>query len=294
MSLREEVEFPTVDGITIKGNLYPAAEKGPGIILTPGFNFTKEMLVGDVAEYFQRAGLSALAFDPRSVGQSEGSPRNDIDPLRNVGDYHDALTFLKSHARVDATRIFFWGYSYSGVIALVASALDKRAAAIIAVCPLTIWDYPAAKWTTVLRQAMRDRESRVAGNRPVYVPMLNAKGENPAGFGAGFNEEHFALIAGAKEVQPDFQAPTTLNSYYNIAAFQPLSLMRYVTPTPAMVVVPSEDVVSPTRLQKELIWDVLSEPKRLLEVDGKGHIDVLGGADFQTVLDAQIEFLWQF
>lgn len=33
---REDVEFTTVDGITLRGWLFPATQRGPAIIMTPG------------------------------------------------------------------------------------------------------------------------------------------------------------------------------------------------------------------------------------------------------------------
>jgi hypothetical protein len=36
MPAHEEVEFKTLDKLTLKGWLYPASERGPGIVLTPG------------------------------------------------------------------------------------------------------------------------------------------------------------------------------------------------------------------------------------------------------------------
>lgn len=35
-SLREDIEFKTLDGITLRGWLYPAEKRGPGIILSAG------------------------------------------------------------------------------------------------------------------------------------------------------------------------------------------------------------------------------------------------------------------
>ncbi|KAI1111783.1 alpha/beta-hydrolase [Nemania sp. NC0429] len=291
MANRENVEFRTVDGLTLRGCLYPAAQKGPGIILTPGFNFTKEMIIAEIAEYFQAAGFTALTFDPRSIGQSDGLPRNDIHPARNVEDYHDALTFMKRQPLVDPTKIVYWGYSFSGMVALVAAALDKRAKAVVAMCPLTIWEFPEDKWARVLSQSMRDRESRVAGNKPIYIPMLTEAGENPAGFGAGFSVDNFNLIAGAKEIQPNFELPTTLSSYYHIASFNPFDLIPRVSPTPAMIVTPENDQVSPAERQKTLVYGALAEPKELLVVAGKGHMDVLSGEDFERVLRAQVKYL---
>ncbi|WYZ45769.1 hypothetical protein EsH8_VIII_001085 [Colletotrichum jinshuiense] len=291
MAGREDVEFKTIDGLTLRGWLYPATKQGAAIIATPGFNFTKETMVAEIAEYFQRCDFTVLIYDPRSIGLSDGTPRNEIHPSRNVEDYHDALTFLKGHPLVDPARIAYWGFSYSGMLALVAAALDKRAKAVVAMCPLTIWEFPADKWPRVLAKALRDRESRAAGNKPVYIPMLTAEGENPAGFGKGFDVDGFKMMAGAKELQPTFQLETTLGSYYHIAAFQPMGLIPYVSPTPVLVVTPEHDVVSPAELQRTEIYDRLKEPKRHLIVRDRGHMDVLSGDDFTKVLDAQVAFL---
>jgi hypothetical protein len=129
------------------------------------------------------------------------------------------------------------------------------------------------------------------GNKPVYIPMLTAEGENPAGFGKGFDVDGFKMMAGAKLLQPTFELETTLGSYYHIAAFQPMGLIPYVSPTPALVVTPEHDVVSPADLQRTLIYDRLKEPKRHLIVPEKGHMDVLSGDSFAKTLDAQIAFL---
>ncbi len=32
----EEVEFKTLDGLTLRGRLYSASKRGPGIVITPG------------------------------------------------------------------------------------------------------------------------------------------------------------------------------------------------------------------------------------------------------------------
>lgn len=290
MNGREDVEFTTVDGLTLRGWLFPAAQRGPAIIVTPGFNMTKEMIVAEVAEYFHAAGFTILSYDPRSIGASDGTPRNEIHPTRNVEDYHDALTFLRAHSRVDPARIAVWGYSFSGMVALCAAALDKRVKAVVAVSPLTIWEF--SKWPKVLAKAMKDRESRLAGNPPVYLPMLTEDGESPAGFGTGFAVEGvYQMIARATEIEPNFVPQTTLSSYYHIGAFQPFGLMPFVSPTPVMIVTPENDLVSPVKLQKSLIYDALREPKQLLMVRDKGHMNVLSGQDSTEVLDAQIAFL---
>jgi dienelactone hydrolase len=124
------------------------------------FNFTKETMIAEIAEYFQRYVFTVLIYDPRSIGLSDGTPRNEIHPSRNVEDYHDALTYIKGHPLVDPKRIAYWGFSYSGMLALVAAAMDKRAKAVVAMCPLTIWDFPPEVAAGVSQGAAGPRVAR--------------------------------------------------------------------------------------------------------------------------------------
>jgi hypothetical protein len=46
----------------------------------------------DVAEWFSRHGLTALTYDARTLGLSDGLPRNDLNPQKMAEDNHDAVT----------------------------------------------------------------------------------------------------------------------------------------------------------------------------------------------------------
>lgn len=35
-NLYRDVEFKTIDGLTLRGSIYPAASKGPAVVMTPG------------------------------------------------------------------------------------------------------------------------------------------------------------------------------------------------------------------------------------------------------------------
>jgi fermentation-respiration switch protein FrsA (DUF1100 family) len=245
------------------------------------------MFVPEVAEAFQLLGITALIYDPRSIGLSDGNPRNEIDPMKQVEDYSDALTFLSTLPIVDSDSIGFWGMSFSGAIALCAAALDKRAKFVIAICPLLSFDMKRDRFPKVLAKAAKDRESQVKGNPPFYMPLLTDKGENPAGFGIGMDKEGFEYITTAKErVAPSFENRTTLQSYYKIVMWQPSGLMRYVSPTPVFFVVPELDKVSPPEDQVAL-FETFAEPKQLHMAMGKGHLNVLSGEDFPVIMKLQ-------
>lgn len=50
------------------------------------FNCVKEMTLPEIAESFQASGYNALVYDARSVGASEGLPRNLLNPLQMAED----------------------------------------------------------------------------------------------------------------------------------------------------------------------------------------------------------------
>ncbi|KAI5862011.1 DltD N-terminal domain protein [Durotheca rogersii] len=288
---REDVEFKTLDGLTLRGHLYPAGAKSAAVIMTPGFNTTRDVFLPNIAQYFQSAGITALVYDPRTVASSDGTPPNNINPAQQVGDYHDALTFLKSDPRVDANRIAYWGFSFSGAVALCAAALDKRAKLVVAVCPLTIWELPENKRLRVMAKAMQDRESQLAGNAPFRLPMVTEKGDNPAGFGgSGVGPEELRLIAEAKE-KLGFEASTTLQTYYNIMAWSPFDLIRFIAPTPTLLVTPEEDAISPADKQRELYYERIDGPKKIHVVAGRGHMNALDGETFAPTMEVQVEFI---
>ncbi|KAL8903526.1 MAG: hypothetical protein Q9207_003860 [Kuettlingeria erythrocarpa] len=292
MSRIEKVEFRTVDEITLRGHLYLASEYGPGVVLSPGFNCVKEMLgLPDVARSFQEAGITSLVYDPRSTGDSDGSPRNDIDPVMQTEDYSDALTFLASVPHVAPDRIGLWGMSFAGTVSLCAASLDRRVKFVIAVCPLTLLESTPEMFLKVLTKCLQDRESRVAGNPPYYLPMLTNKGENPAGFGLGIDQEQYGRIVNAgKQLARNHVNRTTIQTYYRLLMWQPFPLWRHLGPTPAMFVVPELDKVSPKENQV-CHFEALSGPKTLHIEHDRGHMDILEGDHLAALMKQQISFI---
>lgn len=248
------------------------------------------MLLPEVAESFQAAGFNVLTYDPRSTGESEGLPRNEIDPLKQVEDYSDALTYLSKQAAVDPNKIFFWGMSFSASVAACAAALDKRARALIVVCP-TITFYSEGKIPKALSKAIQDRVSQLKGNKPYSIVPFTRTGENPAGFATGGGQQAFEFMTNIKQRgAPNFENRTTLQSYYKMALWQPRPLFKLVAPTPVMVLIPEEDIISPTDDQ-HWMFNNFQGPKRLHTAPGKGHLDVLSGEGAERLMRYQIDFV---
>ncbi|KAJ5952536.1 DltD domain-containing protein [Penicillium vulpinum] len=289
----EKVEFKTIDGTTLRGWLYAANERGPTIIMTPGFNCVKEMLLPEVAEKFQSLGYTALIYDPRSIGDSDGLPRNQIDPLKQIEDLADIVTYVTTLPSVDPRLISLWGMSFGGTISACATAVDRRVKALVMVCPILTFFKPE-KREKAFAQLIKDRQSQLRGNEAFTLPPFNNKGENPIGMagsgGPGGVEAKGFMNAVIDRGAPNFRNRITLQSYYKLAMWQPKELLKMIDVTPVMMVTPELDAMSPPNEQIEA-FEKFEQPKRFFLAKGKGHLTVLSGEGSDEILDSQIDFI---
>ncbi|KAH8837865.1 hypothetical protein MCOR27_004103 [Pyricularia oryzae] len=286
------IEFKTLDGLTLRGSYYATLHRAPAVIMTPGFNWPREFLVTDVALQFQLAGINALVFDPRCIGASDGLPRNDNDPWAQIGDYHDAVTWIKAQPTVDPAAVGLWGYSMSGILALSAAAVDvRRVKFAMAVCPACVFSMPSLR--TVLAKAMQDRESRLRGNEPYYVSTLDRHGFTPGGLKTAWDtrdiERLEKMIEDGKAM--GVSSTATIQSYARVPFFDPRGAFHLLEGRPVLVISGAQDSISPLEVQKDWLLSRLPEPKEHhVEPDG-GHMDMLSGEIFPKIMEVQLEFL---
>ncbi|KAI0853136.1 DltD N-terminal domain protein [Daldinia vernicosa] len=292
MGAFEDVEFQTIDGLTLRGRVYHADQRGPAIIMCPGFNCVLEMAgLPAVAEGFQTAGITVLLYDPRSVGASDGQPRNDIDPFKQVQDYSDALTFLKNLSTVEPRQIGFWGTSLSASIALSAAAFDKRAKLVIAASPVAEYHYNNDKMQQVLRTCLKDRESQIKGNPPFYIPMIDEFGQNPAGLDFGYNPEKAAAWSrSGMGLASNHVNRTTIQSYHKLAMWVPGAMWKHIDQTPVLFLIPETDRICPPEEQLRH-FNNLKGPKKSYVRKGKGHMNLLEGEHVDELIKLQVDFI---
>lgn len=144
---REDIEFKTVDHVTLRGWLYkPDNTNGklPCLVISHGYTCLKEMCLDKLAKRFVSAlPIACLVYDHRGFGasdQKEGEPRSEIIATQQASDTQDAITFAQSRDDIDAAKIGVWGYSFSGGHALWVGAVDRLIKALISVAPFTTGD----------------------------------------------------------------------------------------------------------------------------------------------------------
>lgn len=145
---RETVAFPTFNPVVLKDMKTPDAEdrriEGRGILFVPedgagasrpavvlleGLAGLKDVREIGYAERLARQGYITLAVDTfgaRNAGSNENWRALTVTESMMLADAYAALRFLKTHPAVDPDRIATMGFSYGGMIAVLAAYEQMR------------------------------------------------------------------------------------------------------------------------------------------------------------------------
>jgi uncharacterized protein len=276
--MRKDISFRTQDGLTLRGWHYVpdrVAGKAPVVVMAHGFSAVKEMYLDRFAEVFAGAGISALVFDNRNFGASDGEPRQEIDPWHQVRDYRDAITFAETLPETDPARIGIWGSSYSGGHVLVVGATDRRVKCVVAQVPLISGHRNARRLIRSdhiagLQAATdADRRARYAGETPGMIPVV---AEDPAVPSALPTPDSWAWFTETGRTRgPSWRNEVTLQSVEMFTAYEPGAWIRFISPTPLLMVVALGDHLTVAD-EALAAYEQALEPKRLVCLGG-GHFD---------------------
>jgi pimeloyl-ACP methyl ester carboxylesterase len=101
----------------------------PGVVLVHGYGCTQNMRLAPYVAGLTGAGLAVLTYDPRNMGQSDGMPRNLVDPDRLVADAQGAVEALRAVGSVASVGIV--GFSFGGGVAIEVAAQDPALFALV-------------------------------------------------------------------------------------------------------------------------------------------------------------------
>ncbi|TWF81115.1 hypothetical protein FHX44_117058 [Pseudonocardia hierapolitana] len=274
---RRDIEFDA-EGVILRGWFYRAdgvSGRAPTVVLAHGFSAVKEMYLDSFAEVFAAAGLNALVFDNRNFGDSDGEPRQEIDPWQQVRDYRHAITYAGTLDEVDPERIGVWGSSYSGGHALVLGAIDRRVKAVVTQVPLVsgsanIGELVRADFRAGFRaQFDADRAARFAGDPPAMVPVV---AENPLAPSALPTADSWTWFTETGKTRaPAWRNEVTLRTVEMLGEYEPESYIGRISPTPLLMLVARDDHLTPARLAIDA-YERAREPKKLVILPG-GHFD---------------------
>jgi uncharacterized protein len=275
------IEF-SAEGVVLRGWLYRPTSgpmPAPVVVMAHGYNCLKEFYLDKYAASIATAGNVVVAYDHRNFGDSDGEPRQELDPWVQVRDYRHAITFAQSLDGVDADRVGVWGSSYAGGHVLVVGAIDRRVKCVVAQVPtISGWEStlrrtPPPAMVDQRRMFDADRLDRFRGGAPKMVPMV----VEPSGGGLASHasSDAWAFFTGQLSPPKDqwrfskWCNEITLRSLELYSEYEPGSFVERIGPTPLLMVVGDSDVVCPTDLALAA-FNRAREPKRL-ELFPGGH-----------------------
>lgn len=276
--MRRDIQFKTQDGLNLVGWLYlpqDIANKRPAVVMAHGFTAVKEQYLDKYGEAFSAAGFAVLIFDNRNFGASEGLPRQEVDPVLQIRDYRDAITFASTLPEVDPHRIGVWGSSYSGGHVLQVGAFDRRVKCVVA-------QVPDISGSMDLRLAVRpdllpgmfeafeaDRAARYHGAPPQVLEVVN---EDPKSDCALPGQDSYDFFVGSqRERAPAWRNEVTLKSIEMLNEYEPGQVVDRISPTPLLMLVAKHDALTVTDLALKAYEKAL-QPKHLELLEG-GHFD---------------------
>jgi fermentation-respiration switch protein FrsA (DUF1100 family) len=270
--MRRDIEFHA-EGLTLRGWLYiPDDPQGPvpTVVTAHGFSAVKEMFLDAYANTFLEAGLGVLVYDNRNFGDSDGTPRQEVDPWSQIRDYRHAITYAASLPEVDASRIGIWGTSYTGGHVLVVGAIDKRVKCVVSQVPV-VSGYRNAhraiaedRIPDVLARFAADRQARFAGEAPQMAPVTSL---DPTELCAFPGQNAFERFHGA----PGWKNEVTLRSIEMFWEHETSAYVDKIGPTPLLMIVEDHDTLAAVDQALDLYNRAL-EPKKLVSFPG-AHFD---------------------
>jgi fermentation-respiration switch protein FrsA (DUF1100 family) len=272
--MRKDIEF-NAEGVTLRGWLYlPEDVDGPVPIsvMAHGFSAVKEQYLDNFAQAFASSGLGSLVFDNRNFGASDGEPRQEIDPIQQIRDYRHAITFARTLSEADRERIGVWGTSYSGGHALVVGAIDRRVKCIVSQVPTISGSTAALRRLradlvpNLLATFDTDRVARFAGEEPAKIPVVAEHEGTPCALPG---QDAWNFFSQSSDRAPSYRNEITLRSAEMAREYEPGVYVPTISPTPLLMIVATEDWVTPADLALNAFESAL-QPKKLLLLPG-GH-----------------------
>jgi uncharacterized protein len=255
----------------------------PCVVMGNGFSLTRRDGLPRFAERFADAGIAALTFDFRHLGDSHGEPRQLIDYQRQRADLAAAIDLARSLDGIDGDRIAAWGYSFGGAHVVHVAARDDRLAAAVSLFPML--DGLAAARAYGLRETLRFITAAVRaslGRRMVEMPVTGPPGA-PAVLNQPEAEPGFAAVRAEDSA---WRNQALMRPSQPFAGFRPVRDAPRVS-CPLMLCLATEDTISPLQAIERAADRA---PRAELHRYPIGHFEGFLGA-FDDVVDDQIEFV---
>ncbi len=293
------VEFNSCGDKVVGVLQLPDGAQGPMplLIMAGGWCYTKEIVMPYYAQYFHEVGVGTLLFDYRRFGESEGEPRQHIDPRAQIEDYKNAINFALTWAECDPERLGIWGISYSGGHVLVTAATDRRAKWAISTIPVVDGFqtmrrcHGERRFVDLMSAIQADRDQRYESGTGGTMPMSSTDPYNEM---SAWPYPHVCTIFNdiKQREAPNHEHWNTVESVELLLDYNVPPFCSRIIDTPVMMSVAKGDNITSADLEIET-FNAITNPNKTLDiVEGVSHMSLYANAeDLRKVGSSQARWL---
>ena len=281
---RSPVSFRSGD-VLLAGHLYrppglSESDRTPAVALCGPFSSVKEQTLPHYAERLADAGYTALTFDPRSFGESEGEPRYHHDTNLVIEDYASAVSYLMTRADVDPDRVAVVGVCMGGGYAVSTAARDKRIKAVVSIAggyniggtyqQFLGVDGFAGYYRKVNELVQRQYET----GEVEYMPTVAKSLSDAVPVAAMPNEEPYSYYQRTSQADaPNWSQRMTVASLQPYFIYNAIVHTPLVAPTPLLIVHGTSDAELLPEYAQEA-YEAALGPKELVWIEAHNHIEL--------------------
>jgi hypothetical protein len=268
------------EGTKVKG-MFLTPDQGDGpfptVVMAGGWCYVKELVQPSYAEVFTNSGMAALIIDYRRLGESDGEPRQHIDPWDQIEDYRNAISFAQTLDQVDENRIAIWGISYSGGHVLIVGATDPRVKCIVSNIPVVQgWDnlrrvHGSINFRRLQELIATDRAARYAGEPSGYIPMSSMT-PNDEQTTWPFPEVYEVFMRLKETEAPNHEHRNTIHSVELLQSYSVFPFVDRILDTPTMMIVAEGDDLTSWDREIEVFSKLATQTKELVVLSETSHM----------------------
>lgn len=247
----------------------------PAILMVHGWGGVQDALTLPFHAPFNEAGFAVMKFDYVGWGQSDGTPRNIINPWHRERDVESALQHLREQPGIDPRRIVLWGTSFGGGhVVRIAARHPELLGAIVQVPMLDgMAAVKAVPPMRLLRFALTGLMDLLRGKNPIYLPVVGDEGQwssmDRDGAALAMQKGQQAMVdhLGADAIPYDNRVAA--RSLLTMGLYRPFKSPKDVT-IPLPIVGATRDTVAPF-VEKRI--RALGNPRIRIETLDANHFD---------------------
>jgi fermentation-respiration switch protein FrsA (DUF1100 family) len=275
-----EIEFQS-EGVTVRGDLLLPDGDGPHpvVVMAGGWCYVKELRQPQYAEEFVKRGFAALIFDYRTIGASDGAPRQHLDPWGQIEDYRNAISYLETRTDIDPERVGVWGISYSGGHVLVLGAIDPRVKVIVSNVPVidgyrNMWRVHGTDRFRKLQSAiLEDRRKRFETGEYGYIAMSGTPSGPDDALSTWPLDEVKAVFEELQRTQaPRHEHRSTLASVELLMQYNAAPYAERIVNKPTMMIIANDDDITLWDVETKVFESIPTHQKELVVLPSTSHM----------------------